>query len=426
MKNQTQKLSSNLKKSVLSVMILSAVTGGLVLLEDYRSSKEAMQYSEHLSSYSVPVKTGSDKTQQVIFFKAAQDNSLLTTDVNELAAIAEQNLFVEEQFIVESEVKTYAVLKTESAEKVNIEKAITINEPTQQSETGKVLFAISSSVIEPEYKLALLDMADLIKRQSSDKKWQVIGNTDKSGRASYNLSLAKQRAENVASFLISQGVDQQQLVLVTLGEHEAMQLTASTYNHGLRKVQVIEYKPGLDKLAASIKKRTEKSEKSEKRLLAKKQQQLTASSALIKTPSNIIDENTDTVQVNKGLALYDTDIFQHQTTGNASTRNIAIDSVATESTTTDSATINSTTINNSAAGNTIKENTVTDNTANISDHYSEAQTDIKESEVDDELFNQALVSEINQEKVFLQNDAVTSSKSNKTKQSLFSMLSYPL
>lgn len=423
MKNQTQKLSSNLKKSVLSVMILSAVTGGLVLLEDYRSSKEAMQYSEHLSSYSVPVKTDSNKTQQVIFFKAAQDNSLLTTDVNELAAIAEQNLFVEEQFIVESEAKTYAVLKTESAEKVNIEKAIAINEPTQQFETGKVLFALSSSVIEPEYKLALLDMADSIKRQSSDKKWQVIGNTDKSGRASYNLSLAKQRAENVASFLISQGVDQQQLVLVTLGEHEAMQLTASTYNHGLRKVQVIEYKPGLDKLAASIKKRTEKSEK---RLLAKKQQQLTASSALIKTPSNIIDENTDTVQVNKGLALYDTDIFQHQTTGNASTRNIAIDSVATESTTTDSATINSTTINNSAAGNTIKENTVTDNTANISDHYSEAQTDIKESEVDDELFNQALVSEINQEKVFLQNDAVTSSKSNKTKQSLFSMLSYPL
>jgi len=416
MKNETQKSSSNLKKSVLSVMILSAVTGGLVILEDYRASKEAMQFSEHLSSYSVPVKNDSDKTQQVIFFKARQDNSFLTTDVNELAAIAEQNLLAREQFIVESDPKTYAVVKTESAEKVNIEKAVAINEPTQQPETGKVLFAISSSVIEPEYKLALLDLADLIKRQPSEKKWQVIGNTDKSGRASYNLSLAKQRAENVASFLISQGVDQQQLVLVTLGEHEAMQLTASTYNHGLRKVQVIEYKPGLDKLAASIKKRTEKSEKTR---LAKKQQSLIASSAKLKTPSKVIDENTDTVQVNKELALYDTDIFQSQVTDHVATDHVVIDK-------TKGTNINKPTTKNSATNNAIKEDAGSDNTANISDHYSKAQTEIKENEADDELFNQISVSEIKQAKIFLQNDSATSSKSHKTKQSLFSMLNYPL
>lgn len=410
MKDQTQKSSSNFKISVVSVIVISAVTGGLVLLEDYRSSKEAIQFSEHLSRYSVPVKENSDKKQQMIFFKARQDNSLLTTDVSELAAIAEQNLLVGDQFIVESEVATYAVVKTEATEKVNIEKAITIDESTKQLETVKVLFAISSSLIEPEYKLDLLDMAALIKRQSREKKWQVIGNTDKSGRASYNLSLAKQRAENVASFLIAQGVEQQQLVLVTLGEHEAMQLTASTYNHGLRKVQVIEYKPGLDKLAASIKKRTEKSEKNQ---LAKKQQ-LIVSSAILKKRSNLSDHNTETVQVNKGLALYDTDIFQIQATDNSSTDHVATDN-------TNSATINSITINHSAT-----DKAITDNTANISEHYSEDQTDIKESGPDDELFNQTSVDETKQSKVFLQNDSVTSSKSNKTKQSLFTMLNYPL
>ena len=393
MKNQTHKSSSNLKKSVLSVMILSAVTGSLVLLEDYRTSKEAMQFSEHLSSYSVPVKSDSDKTQQVIFFKARQDNSLLTTDASELAAIAEQNLFTEELFIAETEPETYAMVKTEAIEKINNEKPAAIQESTQQPETAKVLFAISSSVIEPEYKLALLDMVDLIKRQSSAKKWQVIGNTDKSGRASYNLSLAKLRAENVADFLIAQGVDQQQLVLVTLGEHEAMQLTASTYNHELRKVQVIEYKPGLEKLAANIKKRTEKSEK---RRLAKIQQQLIASSAVIKTPSNVIDENTDTVQVNKGLALYDTDIFQSQAKEKRATDHAATDN-------TNATNINNPTTNNSATDNVIKDN-----------------------QASDELFNQASLSEIKQAKIFLQNDNATSSKSNKTKQSLFSMLNYPL
>ena len=267
MSKQTSTSLSHLKKSLLAVAVLSAVTGGLVLLEEYRSTKQASAYSTYLSSYKVPAHNNDQGSQQVIFFKRATDNSLLTTDANELAAIAEQNLLEEAYTVAQHNAADNFKAQNQSKDQF---KAKTKSEPsptgmvieptTVKTETTNVLFALSSSKIAPEYKLALLDTVDLIKQQPKLKKWQVIGHTDKSGRASYNLSLAHKRAENVANYLIEHGVEKQQLVLVTLGEYEAMKLKESTYNKGLRKVQVSPYAPGLDKLAVNVKRQTDKAE----------------------------------------------------------------------------------------------------------------------------------------------------------------------
>ena len=267
MSKQTSTSLSHLKKSLLGVAVLSAVTGGLVLLEEYRSTKQASAYSTYLSSYKVPAHNNDQGSQHVIFFKRATDNSLLTTDANELAAIAEQNLLEEEYTVAQHNAADNFKAQNQSKDQFQAKAksepsptAMVIEPTTVKTETTNVLFALSSSKIAPEYKLALLDTVDLIKQQPKLKKWQVIGHTDKSGRASYNLSLAHKRAENVANYLIEHGVEKQQLVLVTLGEYEAMKLKESTYNKGLRKVQVSPYAPGLDKLAVNVKRQTDKAE----------------------------------------------------------------------------------------------------------------------------------------------------------------------
>lgn len=267
MSKQTSTSLSHLKKSLLAVAVLSAVTGGLVLLEEYRSTKQASAYSTYLSSYKVPAHNNDQGSQQVIFFKRATDNSLLTTDANELAAIAEQNLLEEAYTVAQHNAADNFKAQNQSKDQFQAKAksepsptAMVIEPTTVKTETTNVLFALSSSKIAPEYKLALLDTVDLIKQQPKLKKWQVIGHTDKSGRASYNLSLAHKRAENVANYLIEHGVEKQQLVLVTLGEYEAMKLKESTYNKGLRKVQVSPYAPGLDKLAVNVKRQTDKVE----------------------------------------------------------------------------------------------------------------------------------------------------------------------
>ena len=342
MSKQTSTSLSHLKKSLLGVAVLSAVTGGLVLLEEYRSTKQASAYSTYLSSYKVPAHNNDQDSQQVIFFKRATDNSLLTTDANELAAIAEQNLLEEastaDQYRavnndaddmtakVNNDFKAQNQSKDQRLAKSRLSPATMVSEPTsvgaELPETTKVLFTLSSSKIAPEYKLALLDTVDLIKEQTKLKKWQVIGYTDKSGRASYNLSLAYKRAENVANYLIEHGVQKQQLILVPLGEYEAMKLTASAYNKEMRKVQVSPYKPGLDKLAVSVKRQTDKVEQRLaliKLAMTKKAQERATQQAIIdqalvptinKTNTDLatasqLKQDNEVVQVNTELALND-------------------------------------------------------------------------------------------------------------------------
>ena len=294
MNTQLPKKSSHLKNAIVGVIALSALTGGLLLLEDYRSTKEAMKFSEHLSRYTVPVKANyngiNDESNNAAFFKRTQDDSLLTTDVNEQAAIAEQNLLTEPESSVLNE------------SEINLSK-----------EVADVYFALSSSVIAPEYKLALVSVAEHIKSQADTKKWQVVGHTDKSGRAAYNLKLAKERAKKVTDFLINQGVSENQLTLFTLGEYEAMKLDNSTYNYGLRKVRVMEYTPETQQLAITVQKRNEKIEqrrialierrKEEQKNLLVKQQGKPVIQEQKNTPINVHVNDPDTVQVNPDLLL---------------------------------------------------------------------------------------------------------------------------
>ena len=300
MNTQLPKKSSHLKNAIVGVVALSALTGGLLLLEDYRSTKEAMKFSEHLSRYTVPVKANhhgiNDESNNAAFFKRTQDDSLLTTDVNEQAAIAEQNLLTEPETSVLNE-----------------------SEINSSKQVADVYFALSSSIIAPEYKLALVSVAEHIKSQATTKKWQVVGHTDKSGRAAYNLKLAKERAKKVTDFLVNQGVSESQLTLFTLGEYEAMKLDNSTYNYGLRKVRVMEYTPETQQLAITVQKRNEKIEqrrialierKKEKqknqvqqRNLLAKHQEKPASQEQKNTPINVHVNDPDTVQVNTDLLL---------------------------------------------------------------------------------------------------------------------------
>ncbi|WP_298941294.1 OmpA family protein [uncultured Psychromonas sp.] len=334
MNTQLPKKSSHLKNTIVGVVALSALTGGLLLLEDYRSNKEAMKFSEHLSRYAVPVKANHNsldsESNNTTFFKRTQDDSLLTTDVSEQAAIAEQNLLSQRESSVlgesglsSSELRaSREVPSIQSLSKTN-ESQIDNNGLTRsednENDVADVYFALSSSVIAPEYKLQLVSVAEHIKSQADTKRWQVVGNTDKSGSATYNLTLAKERAKNVADFLVNQGIAEDQLTLLTLGEYEAMKLENSTYNYGLRKVSVMEYKPETQQLAITVQKRNEKREKRRIALIEQRKEeqkkQNENSSLLTKqqenplmheqknTPINMHVNDPDTVQVNTDLLL---------------------------------------------------------------------------------------------------------------------------
>ena len=332
MNTQLPKKSSHLKNTLVGIIALSALTGGLLLLEDYRSNKEAMKFSEHLSRYTVPVKANNNaldgERNNAAFFKRTQDDSLLTTDISEQAAIAEQNLLSERENSMHSAVglstaelnsSKFSSSKLRSSKEAQIDNKGLKDLEKNKNDVTDVYFALSSSVIAPEYKLELVSVAEHIKSQVETKQWQIVGNTDKSGSATYNLKLAKERARKVANFLVNQGVAENQLTLITLGEYEAMQLANSTYNYGLRKVRVMEYKPETQELAITVQKRNEKIEQrrialierrkdeqkkqEQQRSLFAKQQEKAVSQKQQNTPINMYVNDPDTVQVNTDLLL---------------------------------------------------------------------------------------------------------------------------
>jgi len=254
----THKKLSNYNKALLSVFVVSAITGGLVMLESYRNDQAMTKFNEEVTRHTKPTHVLSAEEHQAINSKIAINH--IVTPIEESKAIIKK---ADEQSLNERPIEIIAATLSGSPEShpQALNKDDKVNRaPKAMIKSVDVLFELSSSALQPEYQASLIEMAQQIQQQGEDKRWQLVGHTDKSGHALYNLQLAQKRAQQVANFLIEQGVNEQQLTLVTLGEYEAEQRENSTYNQHLRRVQVSEYKPELSTLAVKLQTRYEKGE----------------------------------------------------------------------------------------------------------------------------------------------------------------------
>lgn len=82
-----------------------------------------------------------------------------------------------------------------------------------------VLFATDSAAVRPDLQQDLYTLAGSLNRYP-DTTVQVLGHTDNTGSAEYNLSLSRQRANSVASILIGAGVPSYRVVAVGRGEDQ--------------------------------------------------------------------------------------------------------------------------------------------------------------------------------------------------------------
>lgn len=82
---------------------------------------------------------------------------------------------------------------------------------------GNVTFKTDSSNINAGF-YQVLDSVAIILKEYSDTTVTVVGHTDSVGDAAYNQSLSEQRAQSVASYLRSQGVESQRFNVMGYGE----------------------------------------------------------------------------------------------------------------------------------------------------------------------------------------------------------------
>lgn len=88
---------------------------------------------------------------------------------------------------------------------------ITLNMP------GNVTFATDSSDLSPAF-FNVLNSVGKVLEEYEQTVVEVAGHTDSTGSDAYNQGLSERRANSVSSYLVGQGVMQQRLIILGMGE----------------------------------------------------------------------------------------------------------------------------------------------------------------------------------------------------------------
>ncbi len=97
-------------------------------------------------------------------------------------------------------------------------------------------FDFDSAVLKPEMKAALKDFADKVKASPGHETVTVIGHTDSTGPAAYNMKLSLRRAQAAADYLTSLGIDS----ITVKGMGETQPIASNKTREGRAKNRRIE------------------------------------------------------------------------------------------------------------------------------------------------------------------------------------------
>ena len=104
--------------------------------------------------------------------------------------------------------------------KLQLSKAAAVKQEPEQTVVtipGSLLFASNQAQLLPTANDKLDEIASALKEQN-DRKIRIEGHTDSQGSSAYNVQLSKERADAVASFLISRGVPSANIATHGAGE----------------------------------------------------------------------------------------------------------------------------------------------------------------------------------------------------------------
>lgn len=234
----TTKDNSIFKKSVLSVVVISLIAGGLALL--YKQQAEPMMKTPVDPHFITSMKNTSMKSTNLK--ERQQQVTALPISEQEVELTLQDNLYDEIVIVTKVEESEPAVMQ--------------INEPVLIE--NKLLFAFDSIEIKASYFQSLNETAQLMQSADKQELWQVVGYADQSGNAVYNKKLAQKRAATVAQFLVNKGVDGDQLVILSLGaSHPQQHLSNKENNHLDRRVEIHAYQAEITALAKQLNKSEE-------------------------------------------------------------------------------------------------------------------------------------------------------------------------
>ena len=105
----------------------------------------------------------------------------------------------------------------------------------------KVFFDFDKSTLTPDSKIQLMKWVSFLEKYPNDHL-MIEGHCDERGTREYNLALGERRANTVKKFLISQGVAESRLTIVSYGKERPLILSSNdpAWAQNRRAVGVIE------------------------------------------------------------------------------------------------------------------------------------------------------------------------------------------
>jgi len=191
-------------KSVIAIAALAVIVGGCETLNPYTGESEMSNSTKGAligaaAGAAVGLMSGDDAVER-------RQHALIGAGVGALAGGA-VGYYMDQQ-----EAKLRAELEGTGVSVTRMGDNITLNMP------GNVTFPTDSSDLRPAF-FGVLNSVGKVLTEFDQTVVEVAGHTDSTGSDSHNLGLSQRRANTVGEYLYTQGIMDQRIINVGMGEH---------------------------------------------------------------------------------------------------------------------------------------------------------------------------------------------------------------
>ena len=135
-------------------------------------------------------------------------------------------------YMDQQEAELRARLENSGVGVTRVGEQITLNMP------GNVTFDTDSAALRPQF-FSVLNSVGKVLTEFDQTVVEVAGHTDSTGSDSHNMNLSQRRANTVGEYLYTQGIMDQRIITIGLGEHHPIADNATSEGRQLnRRVEI--------------------------------------------------------------------------------------------------------------------------------------------------------------------------------------------
>ena len=217
-------MGSKMRTSLFAIAGIAVILGGCETLDPYTGESETSKATKGAligaaAGVVAGLMSGDDAVER-------RQHALIGAGIGALAGGAVGHYMDKQEAELRAELQGTGVSVTRMGDN------ITLNMP------GNVTFDTDSAALRPQF-FGVLNSVGKVLTEYDKTVVEVAGHTDSTGSDSYNMQLSQRRANTVGEYLYTQGIMDQRIISVGMGEHHPIADNATPEGRQLnRRVEI--------------------------------------------------------------------------------------------------------------------------------------------------------------------------------------------